>query len=165
MRAEGIDPLYGVPPLRGDAYRTLLAAPGPLFPAILACREVLVRIGYLDESIVAWQEWDTAIRLGRVAHFGFVPVATFDYDERTPVAISRDASRAARGYTQIVHEHRRAIVRELGPRGLANHYQMLTVLRRQAGDRRGVVRSRLLSVLLWPPNLLGYIGRLRRRLA
>ncbi len=82
VAATGIDPLYGVPRLEGNVRRDLLAASWPLFPALLVRRDVLVMIGYLDESIIAWQEWDTALRLSRVASFGFVPVATFDYDER-----------------------------------------------------------------------------------
>jgi glycosyltransferase involved in cell wall biosynthesis len=153
ITAAGIDALYGVAALRGKVYRQLLARPAVLFPALLVRREVLAEIGYLDETIVAWQEWETAIRLSRVAEFGFVPVATFDYDERTPGAISRDSLRAARGYEQIVRKHRRAIFRECGPRVLGDHYRTLAGLRRSAADRSGTVRCGVLSTLWWPPNI------------
>jgi glycosyltransferase involved in cell wall biosynthesis len=153
VTASGVDATYGVPPLRGNVYRELLVRPAVLFPSLLISREVLVEIGYLDETIVAWQEWETAIRLSRVAEFGFVPVATFDYDERTPGAISRDTRRAARGYEQIVHKHRGAILRECGPRVLANHYRTLAGLRNAAADRSEAVRCGILATLLWPPNI------------
>ena len=127
-------------------------------------RDVLERIGYLDESIVAFQEWDTAIRLSQVAEFGFVPEPTFDYDERTPVAISRDAQRAARGYEQIVRKHRQAIVSQLGPRGLAGHYRVMAGLRRQAEMKGAHSHVALVSIALWPPNGVRALGRRFRRL-
>jgi hypothetical protein len=153
ITASGINALYGVPRLRGKIHQQLLAGPGVLFPSLLVRREVLAEIGYLDETIVAWQEWETAIRLSTIAEFGFVPVATFDYDERTPEAISRDSRRAARGYEQIVRKHRGAILRECGPRVLGNHYRTLAGLRRSAADRSGAVRCGVLSALWWPPNI------------
>jgi glycosyltransferase involved in cell wall biosynthesis len=161
VAATGTEPLFGVPRLEGNVRRELLACPGPLFPALLVRRDVLAMIGYLDESIIAWQEWDTAIRLSRVARFGFVPVATFDYDERTPVAISRDARRTARGYEQIVRKHRRHILRELGTRGLAEHYRTMAGLETAAGHRRRALGFRLVSLLIWPSN---GARALRRRL-
>jgi len=154
VTAGAIDALYGAPALRGQIYQQLLAQPAVLFPSLLVRREVLAEIGYLDETIVAWQEWETAIRLSRIAEFGFVPVATFDYDERTPGAISRDSRRAARGYEQIVRKHRRAILRECGPRVLGNHYRTLAGLRRSAADRSGTLRCGILSALWWPPNIV-----------
>ena len=153
IRADRIDPLYGVPPLRGNVYRQLLRHPGPFLQALLARWEVLAEVGYLDETIVAWQEWETAIRLSRIAEFGFVPVATFDYDERTPGAISRDSLRAAKGYEQIVRKHRGAILRECGPRALGDHYRTLVSLRSKAADHAGAVRSGVISALWWPPNI------------
>ena len=153
ITSSGVDALYGVPPLQGNVYRQLLTRPAVLFPSLLVRREVLAEIGYLDETIVAWQEWETAIRLSRVAEFGFVPVATFDYDERTPGAISRDNLRAAMGYEQIVRKHRRAILRECGPRVLGDHYRTLAGHRRSAGDGSGAVRCGLMATVWWPPNV------------
>ena len=69
--------------------------PGPTFPSLLVSKEALVRIGYLDETIVAYQEWDTAIRLARYYEFAFVPEPTFVYDCRQSDTISKDSLREA----------------------------------------------------------------------
>src|SRR5689334_4414907 len=52
---------FEVPALSGHVYRELLRAPGPLFPALLASARAFEAIGTLDEAIIAYQEWDTAI--------------------------------------------------------------------------------------------------------
>src|SRR5262245_57968401 len=56
---------YGLPPLEGFAYKSLLLKPGTLFPGLLVDKDCFNRIGRLDESIVSYQEWDTSIRLAK----------------------------------------------------------------------------------------------------
>src|SRR5262249_43766933 len=69
-RGQGVT-TFGLTAESGWVRRHVLAAPGPLFPALLVGKEALDKIGYLDESIVSYQEWDTVIRLARYFEFGF----------------------------------------------------------------------------------------------
>src|SRR5262249_39374275 len=68
---------YGLPPLEGSVYKSLLQKPGVVFPSLLVQKNCFERIGQLDENIVAYQEWDTCIRLAKYYGFGFVPEPTF----------------------------------------------------------------------------------------
>ena len=81
--------LFGVPAVHGWIYRDLLKRQGPMFQGLLPCRWRVARIGGLDEQIVAYQEWDTSIRLAREYAFGFVSEPTFVYDCRGRDRISR----------------------------------------------------------------------------
>src|SRR5262249_21906221 len=62
---------FDVPNLRGSIYRDLLAGPGPMFQGMLISAHSFEAIGGLDERVVAYQEWDTAIRLAKICSFGF----------------------------------------------------------------------------------------------
>jgi glycosyltransferase involved in cell wall biosynthesis len=152
VTASGQQPTFGVPPLKGWIYRDVLAAPGPF--GLLFHRELLDRVGELDESIVAYQEWDMAIRFAKVAPFGFMPEPTFIYDGVSPDAISRNLRRSADGYEQVVRKHRREILRVCGRRPLAMHYEFLVQERARAGDRVGALRCLVLGAWYWPISLL-----------
>ncbi len=122
---EGTEPLrrFGVRPVQGASYDTLLRQPGPAYPSLLVCREAFERIGYLDESIEAFQEWDTAIRLAKHYEFGFEPEPTFIYDCRGGDTMSKDFLRAGRGYLQILHKHFLPMLWHGGPANIASHYK------------------------------------------
>lgn len=122
-----------VPPLAGRSYRQLLKSPGPLFPALMVERSLLNAIGGLDESLVAFQEWDTAIRLARLTDFSYVPDPTFIWNQRGTDTISQDQERSARGYAQVVRKHGRAMLYAGGPSVIGGHLLALAGLRR--GDR------------------------------
>lgn len=106
--------LQRVPALSGWVYKEVLSGEGPMFPCLLVKKSALEAIGYLDESIPSYQEWDTAIRLAKLFPFGFEPEPTFVYDYRTENAISRDEIRAGRGYEQIVRKHLGEIISKAG---------------------------------------------------
>jgi glycosyltransferase involved in cell wall biosynthesis len=141
---EGDQPLVPnqVPPMSGRLYRRLLAEQGPMFQGLLARREELERIGYLDENIVAFQEWDTAIRLARHAKFAFEPEPTFVYDCRTDLTISKDRLRGGRGYEQVMRKHFAAILFLAGPKVMARHYQVASEWYEAGGDLRSAQRCR-----------------------
>lgn len=129
--------VFGVPPLEGSVYRELLRRPGPMFQALLTRRSAFETIGYLDEEIVSYQEWDTTIRLAQVLdRWSFVPEPTFYWDVTRADSISKDRRRNAQGYEQVVTKHRRAILRNLGPLGLARHYRAIAAAYRVAGGKR-----------------------------
>jgi glycosyltransferase involved in cell wall biosynthesis len=133
---------YRVPPMSGRLFRRLLAEQGPMFQGLLARREELERIGYLDENIVAFQEWDTAIRLARHAKFAFEPEPTFVYDCRTDVTISKDRLRGGRGYEQVMRKHFAAILFLAGPKVMARHYQVASEWYEAGGDLQSAQRCR-----------------------
>ncbi|RPJ29520.1 MAG: glycosyltransferase family 2 protein [Chloroflexi bacterium] len=114
--------LFGIRPLSGMIYKEILGAPGPMFQSLLVHIDALKEIGYLDESIMSYQEWDTSIRLAKVYAFGFVKEPTFIYHRHTDETISSNPFRNARGYEQVVQKHIVDMDKLIGPKGLARHY-------------------------------------------
>ena len=156
--------LFGVPPLRGNVYVDLLRKPGPVFPALLMSREALLALGCLDERLVAYQEWDTAIRLAKHCSFEFVAEPTFIYDCRHGNTISKNALTEALGYEQIIEKHRWSILRHLGPKVLAGHYQRAAFFYHKAKDEKQANRCAARAVICWPfrPGLIA-AGKRRLR--
>lgn len=148
VNKDGVTEPYGVPPLRGPVYTRLLEGEGPVFPTFLVRKDALQRIGYLDERILSFQEWETAIRLAKHYEFAFVAEPTFVYDCRGSDTISKDLRRAGRGYEQVFHKHCLAILRHAGPGTFARHYQIAADWYQRAGYQRGVRRCRRMA-LLW----------------
>src|SRR5262249_12613287 len=114
--------LFGVPKMQGYIYADLLARCGPVFPGMLISAKSFAEIGGLDEEVVAFQEWDTAIRLARLFPFMFVPEPTFIYDCTGTDTISMNLLNGARGYEYVVHKHLAAILLRAGPRTISEHY-------------------------------------------
>jgi glycosyltransferase involved in cell wall biosynthesis len=160
---------YGVPVMHGRVYHNLLERPGPLFPCLMISAEALTRIGNLDQRIVSFQEWDTAIMLAKHYEFGYVPEPTFVYDCRTRDTMSKDLDRTAEGYRQVVAKHWLAILRSCGPMVLARHYETAAIRFQQANRPADARRCSRVATLLWPIRLGGVVvktlssaGRLRR---
>ena len=141
---------FGVPGMQGHIYKELLRKPGPMFQGLLVSNEALSRIGFLEETIVSYQEWDTAIRLAKYYDFGFVPEPMFLYDCRHADTISKDALRQAKGYEQVFRKHLWPIFRSLGPKALARHYQTVAQVYSEAGDSDNARRCLMNAFLLWP---------------
>src|SRR5262249_9836877 len=97
--------LFGVPPVSGWIYEALLRAPGPMFQGMIIFVDAFRAIGELDEDVIAYQEWDTAIRLAKHHAFGFVQEPTFVYDCTGSDTISKDLVKSAMGYEYIVGKH------------------------------------------------------------
>jgi glycosyltransferase involved in cell wall biosynthesis len=150
------------PPFDGLVYREVLARPGPMFPTLLVERAALRRIGYLDERIVAYDEWDTAIRLARFCRFAFLPEPTFVWRDAAGNRISSDRARGAHGYEQVVRKHWKAILRSLGPIGLSKHCLVIAHLQREAGK---VTTPRLWRLLAGAMDPYSAIRVARRNLS
>jgi glycosyltransferase involved in cell wall biosynthesis len=142
-------PLY-TPSLTGQAYRQVLRGGSVLYPSLLVSAAAFREIGGFDESILAFQEWDTSILLAKRYDFGFLPDPTFIYDCRGRVAISKDLMRAARGYEQIVKKHLPIMLMNVGPQAISQHYVRLSDLYRLAGDQNTARNCQLKSLLWWP---------------
>jgi glycosyltransferase involved in cell wall biosynthesis len=141
--------LFGVPPMEGQVYGELLRRPGPVFPGLLVRKKSLMRIGCLDESIVAYQEWETSIRLAQYNEFAFVGAPTFIYDRHAD-SMSRNRLLEAVGYERVFAKHRWPVLRHLGPKALAVHYQMAVGLYQMAGNITAANRCSRTAFLLWP---------------
>lgn len=150
----------GVPALAGWVYRDLLVRAGPMFQAFLVAKGALERIGYLDEQIVAYQEWDTAIRLARHYPFGFVQKPTFIYNCCGEDTISKNVMYDAIGYRQVVHKHIISILLRAGPAALAGHYRGIAIRLKRAGYYKAARRYGSISFLLWPFPSREFLGRI-----
>jgi glycosyltransferase involved in cell wall biosynthesis len=149
-RANGEVKLYGTPPMRGNIRRAVLAHPGPTFPGLMVRISDIASIGYLDESLSAYQEWDTAIRLSQRARFSFLAEPTFRYNLGDGSTISANFAVSAKGYERVVRKHAKEMLRTGGLPVLAAH---LREMARQRGLARelGTAWSRLLtSIVVWP---------------
>jgi glycosyltransferase involved in cell wall biosynthesis len=153
---------FGHPRLQGNVYRQLLRRCSTLFPSFLLSKEALTRIGYLDQTIVSYQEWDTAIRLAKYYKFAFVQEPTFIYDCSSAETISKDLLRTAQGYEQVFLKHRRSILCHLGPKALASHYQRAADLYHEADEEDEARRCFRIAILLWPFRPRTVFGRVRR---
>ena len=166
LRDNGSQEPLGTPPMEGNIHKAVLARPGPTFPGLLVRRECLLSIGGLDDAIVAYQEWDTAIRLSSVTRFAYVPEATFVWDQRSLDTISRDLRRSVAGYEQVVLKHVRAILKGGGPSALAAHLREAGHLHYRAGDQGRAFSRYALSLAVWPfalPRAIRWVARAIRK--
>jgi len=162
IREEGKKKPFGIPPMAGWIYHDLLTRQGPVFPALLVARQALETIGYLDEQIVSYQEWDAAIRLAKHYPFGFAAQPTFIYDCRGADTISKDLLRDAMGYEQVFRKHILAILRHAGARATARHFEGAAVRYQAAGQLFSARRCKLMALLCWPtrPGIMKRIHRI-----
>lgn len=165
LRADGSSTELPTVPMRGDIRRDVLSRPGPTFPGMLVERRCLSVIGGLDESIRAFQEWDTAIRLAFITRFGFVPEPTFVWDQRGSDTISKDLRRSVAGYEQVMRKHLRSILRYGGPRVLASHLREAARQHREGGDRFRAMTRYAASLVLWPFGFVSLGRKLVRRVS
>ena len=165
-KSDGNVQAYHVPRISGQVYTQLLRHEGPVFPGLLVKRTALERIGLLDEQIIAFQEWDTSIRLARTFEFSFEPRPTFIYDCSRADAMSKDFVRNGRAYEQVVKKHFRHILRYAGPTAVARHHRQAQRWYEMAGAdglaRRNRRRARFWECL--DPRLLWSKIRVTRRL-
>jgi hypothetical protein len=142
--------LFGMPPLCGSVYKALLRGSSPMFQGMIIAADAFREMGELDEDVVAFQEWDTAIRLAKRHAFGFVPNPTFVYDCTGYDTISKDLAKSAMGYEYIVRKHCFEILRYLGPRAVSQHYETATRFYVEAGASNLADKSKWKSFLWWP---------------
>jgi glycosyltransferase involved in cell wall biosynthesis len=142
--------LFGLPPLSGSVYEEILRAPGPMFQSMIVAVDAFRQMGELDEDVVAYQEWDTAIRLARRHSFGFVPEATFIYDCTGNDTISKNLLQGAIGYEYIVNKHFSEMLLHVGPKAVSRHYATIAQYYTQAGASVLATKSKWKSFLWWP---------------
>lgn len=117
--------LWSLPGKSGNVYRYLLYQAGPMFQGMLVPRVALIRAGLLDEKVVAFQEWDTAIALSRSTEFVHIKRPMFIYHQHEGETISKSKKAGICGYNYIVAKYKEEIVRNNGYRCLRKHYKGL----------------------------------------
>lgn len=147
--------LFGVPKVNGSVYKFLLSSPGPIvFPGLLISKEAFEKIGYLDEDIKAYQEWDTVIRLAKYFDFAFLDEPSFVYDCRGGDTISKNILSSAEGYKQIFDKHFDEIFHYLGLKAVAGHYKNTALRFKAAGKLGKAAYYRFLSLIFWPSKFM-----------
>lgn len=108
-----------------SCYAALLHEPGPLFPTLMVSKKALQAIGYLDERVPSYQEWDTAIRLAKICEFIHIkePLAIYWLHEGD--TISKNKRRDVDGYRYIIEKHRTEIEGVLGKKAWLKHCAVL----------------------------------------
>jgi glycosyltransferase involved in cell wall biosynthesis len=120
--------IFGTIPLSGKVYFKLLRKPGPTFPGLFATKKAFEKIGYLDQRIIAYQEWDTSIRLAKDYEFSFLSQPTFVYQISSMNSISKNYDRNAKAYLHIVNKFKNEIIENCGNRALADHYCSASII-------------------------------------
>jgi glycosyltransferase involved in cell wall biosynthesis len=141
-------------PLVGQVYKTLLEKPGPTFPSLLVKRAVLLSIGGLDESLQAYQEWDTAIRLSEIAAFSFQPQPVFLYRPAKKDSISHQWKKSGEAYLAVVEKHKSEILRLAGKHALSRHYFRASRIFLQGGFFEEAIRTSEIALSNEPTSLL-----------
>lgn len=100
----------------GNCYPQLLLYPGPMFQGLLVHKSKLRDIGFLDEQCPAYQEWDTAIRLARIAEFVHVEKPLFHWRWHGDETISKNLSRDFLGFQYVIDKHRDETIKVHGRR-------------------------------------------------
>lgn len=108
----------------GNSYAILLKKSGPTI-SLLVKKDLLLEIGLLDEKVVAYQEWDTTIRLAQKAKFVHVHKPLFVYNLHEGEAISKSGKKDIAGYGYVVRKHKKSIIAVCGYEVLLEHYKAL----------------------------------------
>lgn len=115
-----------IPLVEGEeSYAQVLSYPAPLFPTILASKVALEKIGYLDENVKTYQEWDTSIRLAKYCRFFYLRDPLFIYNLHEGETISKNKNKDVDGYDFIISKHRDEIISVCGREAMDRHYRNL----------------------------------------
>jgi glycosyltransferase involved in cell wall biosynthesis len=118
----------------GYVYPELLVSDGPGYGCLLVPRAWFTQIGFLDESISAFADWDTCISLSKLFEFTTVGEPCVNYYQDDPSAVQKNKRELARSYHYIVEKHQKDMLRFIGRRGLARHYMTMALFFDDAGD-------------------------------
>lgn len=122
---HGKKTLWNLPGRTGNLYDYLLIHPGPMFQSLLAKKELFLKIGLLDENVIAGQEWDTTIRLAKEAKFIHIREPLFIFYEHGGERISNNMDASIRGHIYIIKKYQKEIIERHGMRGMKYHYGIL----------------------------------------
>lgn len=94
-----------------NVYAKALSCNAFLFPTVLTSKQVLQEIGLLDTKVLAYQEWDTAIRLAKKCKFIHINKPLFYYNCHKGKTISKDEEKSILGYFYILKKHKSEMIK------------------------------------------------------
>lgn len=113
---------FEIPVVEGDnVYPLLLSGPAPMFQGMLVSRSALKKIGYLDEKVPSFQEWDTSIRLAQHCRFIYLREPLFIYHLHSGETISKNKLQDINGYQFVIQKFRNEIIRICGEETWSRH--------------------------------------------
>lgn len=113
---------FEIPVVEGDnVYPLLLSGPAPMFQGMLVSHSALKRIGYLDEKVPSFQEWDTSIRLAQYCRFIYLREPLFIYHLHSGETISKNKLQDINGYQFVIQKFRNEIIRICGEETWSRH--------------------------------------------
>ena len=105
-KARGIKSIRLLPVVEGEnQYSTLLQSPAPLYPTMITSKKALEKIGYLDEQVPSFQEWDTSIRLAKYCRITHLKEPLMVYHAGSGDAISGSATKHVEGLHYIISKY------------------------------------------------------------
>jgi len=119
--------------LRGNLYGEFLQRPFMDFITPLIRRECFDKIGFMDEKVPSYQEWDTFLRISRYYEFDYVPEILAHYYIHKENRISKGPLSEARGYEYILDKHREEMLSVFSPRVMIEHHRNLARFYKAAG--------------------------------
>lgn len=123
------------PDKRGNHAENILFGARVLFPTIVVKKQALEEIGYLDEKVVAYQEWDTNIRLSQKYKYYHIKKPLFIYNLHDGETISKDLRRAIDGYRYTMISNGELFL-EYGVRGIRAYLDGMYVRYKRCKDLR-----------------------------
>lgn len=89
----------------GDISKQILKKPSLMFQGLLVHKKCLQQIGYLDENVPAFHEWETIIRLAKEFKVLILRENLFIYNVHNEFSISKDTQLRKKGYKYIIDKH------------------------------------------------------------
>ena len=101
-------------------FNLLLQRASPVFPCILTSKKALEDVGYLDENVPSYHEWDTALLLSRLCYFVHIEEPLFIYHYHKGETISKNKKRDIAGHHYILMKYKNDILQNFGKQYFIN---------------------------------------------
>ena len=96
-----------------------------MYQTLLVNKEVFKKIGLLDESIAAYQELDTAIKIAQYYDIVYLNVPLFIYMLHDGETISKNRKKGLEGIRYLFNKYSQDIIRITGKHGLGAWYEKI----------------------------------------
>ncbi|MGB3147781.1 MAG: glycosyltransferase family A protein [Paracoccaceae bacterium] len=142
-------------PLSGDLFLATVKGNFVSVPTMMLRKEAFTASGGFDEGLRNNEDWDFALRLTRVGHFGFIPDPLYltvyqQPKERARLHISGNDRFSAQSFVKVTGKLRRAGVE---PRRFAHHYATAARFLLRNGKQKSARRFAMRALRAKPTSL------------
>lgn len=109
----------------GNVFSELLKGSFVTFPGLFIKRKCFEKIGFLNENLRSWQEWETALRLSEKYYFSYDENPGFVWVIHQGETISKNKVNYVIAYLQIILKYKRQMLEFFGKSSLIYHTQNL----------------------------------------